>query len=100
MVHQGYLEPHAAVAQVNNLDEVTVWSSTQTPFGLRSELSDSLGIPLNKIRFIHTYTGGGFGGKLSLTVEPACVVLSQKTGRAVKITLTREEELILSLIHI
>jgi len=94
MVHQGYLEPHAAVAQVNNLDEVTVWSSTQTPFGLRSELSDSLGIPLNKIRFIHTYTGGGFGGKLSLTVEPACVVLSQKTGRAVKITLTREEELI------
>ncbi len=93
MVHQGYLEPHAALAKVDSEGNITVWSSTQTPFGLRSSLSEVLQIPHHKIRVIGTHTGGGFGGKLTLSVEPACVILSKKTGRPVKICLTREEEL-------
>ena len=94
MVHQGYIEPHAAVAQADVSGAVTVWSSTQTPFGLRYSLSKVLKMPLDKIRLIGTHTGGGFGGKLYLTVEPACVLLSKKARRPVKINLTREEELV------
>jgi carbon-monoxide dehydrogenase large subunit len=91
--HQCYMEPHAAVAQVERSGNVTVWSSTQTVFDARRELTDALQLHGSKIRVIAPYVGGGFGGKLDIRVEPYCILLAQKARRPVKIILSREEEL-------
>ena len=92
-VHQTYMEPHVSVADVDSTGKVTVWASTQGPFAIRSGIAGTLGIPLNQINVIPTTMGGGFGGRfgVALTHVPA-VLLSQKTGRPVKIQMTREEE--------
>ncbi|MBI2880516.1 MAG: molybdopterin-dependent oxidoreductase [Candidatus Tectomicrobia bacterium] len=91
--HQSYMEPHAAVAQAHRGGRVTVWTSTQTVSEVRRELADALRIPASQIRVIAPYVGGGFGGKLDMRVEPHAVLLARKTGRPVRIVLTREEEL-------
>ena len=92
-VHQTYMEPHVSVASVDSMGKVTVWASTQGPFAIRSGIAGTLGIPLNQINVIPTIMGGGFGGRfgVALTHVPA-VLLSQKTGRAVKVQMTRHKE--------
>lgn len=90
--HQTYLEPHAVVAQVEASGKVTVWTSTQSIFGIRAGLASSLGIPLSKINVIGTTIGGGFGAKFSLINHAHAALLSQATGRPVKMVYTREEE--------
>ena len=94
MVQHCHLEPHASIAQVSPSGQITIWTNTQHPHSCRRELSRSLGIPMNQVRVIVTYVGGGFGGKVYLKVEPLCVVLAMKVknNRPVKIVLTREEE--------
>jgi len=96
MGHQGYMEPHGAVAQVGTSGEVTVWATTQGHFGIQSGLSHIFGIPASKIRVIATEVGGAFGGKTSMSVEPACVALAMKAHQPVKIILTRYEDFISS----
>ena len=84
------IEPHACLATYE-LGKLTIWSNTQVPFQLRHTLSETLGIPQNRIRVITTYIGGGFGGKHEIIFEPICAILSMKTGKPVKLRLTREE---------
>lgn len=96
MGHQGYMEPHGAVAQVDASGEVTVWTTTQGHFGTQSGLSHIFGIPASKIRVIATEVGGAFGGKTSMSVEPACVALAMKAHQPVKIILNRYEDFISS----
>jgi xanthine dehydrogenase molybdenum-binding subunit len=91
MVHQGYIEPQTATAQVGFDGSVTVWTSTQGAFGVRSQVAELLNLPLGKIKVIPTEIGGGFGGKLRVYLEPLAVVLSRMTGRPVKLTMSREE---------
>jgi len=86
------LEPHGCVADYNQYSgELTVWTTTQIPFVNQRILSELLNIPMNRIRIIKTFTGGGFGGKDEILLEPICAVLSMKTGNPVKLVLTREE---------
>ena len=94
-VHQTYMEPHVSVADVDSTGKVTIWASTQGPFAIRSGIAGTLGIPLNQINVIATTMGGGFGGRfgVALTHVPA-VMLSQRTGRPVRMQMTREEEFI------
>lgn len=92
--HHGYLEPHAATAAVDRAGNVTVWTTTQAPFSVRADIAQALGLPPAKIKVIPTAVGGGFGGKIETTIEPACVLLAQKTGRPVRIVLSRQEEFI------
>ncbi len=91
--HQSYMEPHAAIAQVDAKGRVTVWTSTQTVAEVRRELGDTLKIPASQIRVVAPYIGGGFGGKLDIRVEPHAILLAQMTRRPVKIVLSREEEM-------
>ena len=93
MIHQGYLEPQAFLAQVDVGGKVTVWASVQGAFALREQLSAALGLSLSRIRVVPMEVGGGFGGKNGMLLGPLCVVLSQKTGRPVRIVMTREEDL-------
>ena len=92
-VHQGYIEPHAATAQWNTDDTVTIWCSSQGHFALRDHTSTILGLPVSKVKIIPMEIGGGFGGKGmgGCYLEPVVAALSRKTGRPVKIAMTRNE---------
>jgi CO/xanthine dehydrogenase Mo-binding subunit len=93
MVHQGYLEPHAVLAEWDGTGALTLWSSTQGSFNTRSEVSDVLEIPENRIRVIPMECGGGFGGKIRALCEPVTALLARATGRPVRYVMTRREEL-------
>ena len=93
MVHQGYLEPHAVLAQWDATGLLTLWSSTQGSFNTRSEVADVLEIPENRIRVIPVECGGGFGGKIRALCEPITALLARATSRPVRYVMTRREEL-------
>lgn len=91
-VHQTYIEPQTTIADVGPDGSVTVWTSTQGHFSVRSNLANSLRIPLSKINVIGMTIGGGFGAKFGGIVDTYCVLLAQKARRPVKMVYTREEE--------
>jgi len=90
-VHQGYIEPHAALASASEDGQVQVWSTTQGHFQVRGFCAKLLNIETSQIRVTPTEIGGGFGGKTVVYLEPLAIKLSQKTGKPVKMTMTREE---------
>jgi 4-hydroxybenzoyl-CoA reductase alpha subunit len=86
------LEQHAALASFGPDGKLTLWSSTQTPHYVHRALAKVLEMPPAHVRVIALPNGGGFGGKSDpFGHEIAACRLSMKTGRPVKITLTREE---------
>lgn len=86
------IEPHCAVAQIDERGLLTVWSATQVPHYLHRELARVLEIPSAQIRVIQPAVGGGFGGKSEpFDLEFVVAKLAQKTGRPVKLLYTREE---------
>ena len=92
MVHQGYIEPHNATAQVDPDGQATIWCSTQGSFGVREQVSQVLKWPLSRIKVIPLEIGGGFGGKIGVYLEPLAVLLSKKSGhRPVKLTMSRKD---------
>lgn len=93
MVHQGYLEPHAVLAQWDSAGLLTLWASTQGSFNTRSEVAEVLEIPENRIRVVPVECGGGFGGKIRALCEPITALLARATGRPVRYVMTRREEL-------
>lgn len=93
MVHQGYLEPHAVLAEWDRSGNLTLWASTQGSFNTRSEVADVLHIEENRIKVIPVECGGGFGGKIRALCEPITALLSRATGRPVRYVMTRREEL-------
>ena len=90
-VHQGYIEPQAGVAHWQADGKVTVWSSSQGQFTVRDQTARFLGIPIGQVKAIPMEIGGGFGAKGITYVEPIAALLSRKTGRPVKVQLTRTE---------
>jgi xanthine dehydrogenase molybdenum-binding subunit len=92
-VHQGYIEPQNALASWSADGHVTIWCSTQGSFNVRTLTASVLGMSDGDIRVVPAEIGGGFGGKTTIYLEPLAVVLSKKTGRPVKFTMTRAEVL-------
>ena len=90
-VHQGYIEPQAGVAHWQTDGNVTIWSSSQGQFTVRDQTARFLGIPVSRVKAIPMEIGGGFGAKGITYVEPVAALLSRKSGRPVKIQLTRIE---------
>ena len=90
-VHQGYIEPHACLANVREDGQAELWCSTQGHFVVRAHCARLLGWEISKLRVTASEIGGGFGGKTVVYLEPIALVLSQKTGQPVKMTMTREE---------
>ena len=91
-VHQNYLEPQTVVARPEP-EGITIWTSTQAPFFVQSEVADLLGMTESDVRVIPTPVGGGFGGKF-LLFEPLVAFAAQKLRRPVRLKLTRMEELL------
>ena len=90
-VHQAYIEPHACVVSTTPDGQVQIWASSQGQFMIRAYCAKLLGIDMANIRVMPAEIGGGFGGKTLIYLEPVALVLSRKTGRPVKIVMTREE---------
>ena len=85
------LEPHAVVAEWNG-DRLTLWTSTQKVFLVRSGLADLFDLPEEKIRVIGSKVGAGFGGKNAMRLEPYAAALAIKTGKPVRLVNSRAEE--------
>jgi len=90
-VHQGYIEPQSATALWNHNGRVTIWNSSQNPFGIRDNVARILGLKSSQIKLIPLEIGGGFGGKNSTYIEGVAAALSKKCGRPVSISLSRIE---------
>jgi CO/xanthine dehydrogenase Mo-binding subunit len=90
-VHQAYIEPHACVVSVAADGQCTIWSSSQGQFMVRAYCAKLLGIDISNIRAIPAEIGGGFGGKTLVYLEPVALALAKKTGRPVKMVMSREE---------
>src|SRR3989440_3987607 len=90
-VHQGYIEPHAAVGSVSEDGVAELWCTTQGHFIVRAHCAKLLGMDIGKIRVTATEIGGGFGGKTVVYLEPLTLALSRKAKRPVKMVMSREE---------
>lgn len=92
-IHQNYLETQSVTAAPDPLGGMVVYTSTQAGFYCRQEVSQALGIPLNKVRVVTMTVGGAFGGKF-VFVEPLCAALAKLTGRPVRLAFYRMEDLL------
>ena len=92
-VHQGYIESHVTTVQWDSDDRITVWTSSQGHFGIRDQLAGILNIPMSNINIIPLEIGGAFGGKDSVYLDPLAAMLSKKSGRPVKMAMSRNEVL-------
>ena len=90
-VHQGYIEPHAAVADANSDGRAHIWCSSQGHFQMRASSATVLGVSPGMLKVTAAEIGGGFGGKTVIYLEPLAVRLSQRAGRPVKLVMDRDE---------
>ncbi|MGH7773383.1 MAG: xanthine dehydrogenase family protein molybdopterin-binding subunit [Candidatus Binatia bacterium] len=86
------MEPHVTLVYLDENQRINVWTATQTPSFVRTELANIFGIPMNRIRVRVPYLGGGYGAKLYVKLEPLVASLALITRRPVRYALTREEE--------
>jgi isoquinoline 1-oxidoreductase len=85
------MEPHAALAVLED-GKLTAWVSTQTPFPAKESISRELGLPLDKVRVITPFVGGGFGGKSPHRQAIEAARLAKITGKPVMVSWDRKEE--------
>jgi CO/xanthine dehydrogenase Mo-binding subunit len=92
------IETHTALAKMEE-GKLTIWASTQTPFGLQDEVALVLGLPLDKVRIIAPFVGGGFGGKIAFRQGVEAARLAKMSGKPVMLVWTREEEFFFDEFH-
>jgi nicotinate dehydrogenase subunit B len=85
------METHTALAQWKD-GKMTVWASTQSPFGARSRIAKVLGLEETSVRVITPFVGGGFGGKSPTEQGVEAARLAQMTGKPVMVVWSRPEE--------
>jgi nicotinate dehydrogenase subunit B len=92
------IETHTALAQLEG-DKMTVWASTQSPFGLKDGITRELGFPAEKVRVITPFVGGGFGGKGEFQQGIEAARLAKMSGKPVMLVWTRDEEFFYDTFH-
>lgn len=95
-IEHAYLEPEAGLARLEDDGSITVWTANQGSFPYQRMIAASLDIPVEKVRVIYMLAGGAFGGREEPTVQIHCALGALKTGRPVKMVLTREESIRMS----
>jgi CO/xanthine dehydrogenase Mo-binding subunit len=93
MVYAYAMEPYVAIADVND-NGVTIYSSAQHPFMVRHDLTAVFNLPVNQIRLVVPYVGGGYGSKSYTKIEPLVAACSWKAKRPVKLQLTVDEAML------
>ncbi len=96
IVHQGYLEPNASIAQPDPVTGgMTLYSSTQAQFLVRDKVSQILNLPVSKVRVVTPTVGGAFGGKFGI-IDPLVAAVAWTVKRPVRMVLTRSEDFLLT----
>ncbi|MDH3675420.1 MAG: xanthine dehydrogenase family protein molybdopterin-binding subunit, partial [Anaerolineae bacterium] len=96
-VHQAHVEPRVAIGMVDSSHKVTIYSNTQLPYWVRTNVAIVMSVPESDVRVVPTGIGGGFGSKLYPQLEPLVALLARKAGRPVRIVTPIEEELVAGL---
>jgi CO/xanthine dehydrogenase Mo-binding subunit len=91
MIYAYAMEPYVAVADYDAKGQLTVYSSAQHPFMVRHDLAEVFELPLNSVRVVVPYVGGGYGSKSYTKIEPLTAACSWKVSRPVKLQLSVEE---------
>jgi isoquinoline 1-oxidoreductase len=86
------LEPRAAVAEWNG-GKLTVYTGTQRPFGVRSELAEQFRVSEENVRVVMPDMGSGYGGKHNGDAAVEAAIFAKAVGQPVKRNWTREEEM-------
>ncbi|MFA5973827.1 MAG: molybdopterin cofactor-binding domain-containing protein [Lentimicrobiaceae bacterium] len=92
------METHTALARFEG-DKITVWASTQSPFGMQDSIARELNMPLEKVRVITPFVGGGFGGKGGSQHGVEVAKLAKLSGKPVMLVWDREEEFFNDTFH-
>src|SRR5579883_894196 len=93
VVHQSYMEPQSIIVVPDHTGRrLTIWPSAQGMFGVRSDVSEALGMPERQITVESTPIGGAFGGKFGL-IEPLAAAAAYTSRRPVRLVFTRSEDL-------
>ena len=90
--HHMYMEPCGALAEIDRGGRLTIWSSCQSVHLVQQRVAEWLSIPMGRIRALAPKIGGGFGAKGGLHVQHLAAALALKTGRPVKMVLSRVED--------
>ncbi|MFD1314026.1 xanthine dehydrogenase family protein molybdopterin-binding subunit [Namhaeicola litoreus] len=85
------METHAATCYFEG-DKLTMWVSTQTPFGTRSQVAKELNMPEEKVHVKQVFLGGGFGGKGFNSQAIEAALIAKKVGKPVQLSFSRKEE--------
>ncbi len=89
-----FMETESALAVPGADGAITVYVSSQSVYDDLHGITAILGLPADKVRVISQFIGGGFGGKEDLSVQHHAALLAQKTGQPVKLTLSRQESIL------
>ncbi len=95
MIEHGFMEPECAVARPGDTFSVEVLSQGQGVYEDRKQIAKLLNIDEEKVRVILVPNGGGFGGKEDLSVQHHAALASYLLGQPVKISLTRDESILM-----
>ncbi|HET8587766.1 MAG TPA: xanthine dehydrogenase family protein molybdopterin-binding subunit [Candidatus Limnocylindria bacterium] len=99
MIQHGHIEPHATTAYWTAAGSLVVYTSTQNPSVIRTQLAELFELPESRVRIIVPYVGGGYGAKTYPKLEPLVAALARKARRPVQLVLTREEVFMTSVRH-
>lgn len=91
-VEHAYIEPEAGWARRVG-DRIEIFATTQTPYMDRDEIANILRLDRAAVRIVPTACGGGFGGKLDLSVQPLIALAAWKLRRPVALVYTRPESM-------
>ena len=92
-LYHASLEPHGAVAHMDDDGKITLWASIQRPYIQRTVITQALGLEPDQLRVIAPCVGGGFGGKVFPCVEAIAVAVAREfQGRPIKFILNRRGE--------
>ena len=90
-VQHGHIEPHVVTAIWEPNGKLVIHTSSQTPSPLQEQIAKIFKLPLNRVRVIVPFVGGGYGGKNHARIEPVVALLARKARRPVQWILTRDE---------
>ncbi len=96
-VHQSHLEPRVATAHIVTGEIPTVYTNTQLPYWIRTNVAHALGVPEEAVRIVPTGIGGAFGSKLYPQIEPLTALLSRHAQKPVRMVVPLSDELLAGL---
>lgn len=92
-VEHAYIEPEAGWARAEADGSLTVFACTQAPYMDRDEVARVMALPPERVRIIPSACGGGFGGKLDVSIQPMLAVAARKFAQAVRGAWSRPESM-------